>query len=85
MLDKGICLSEFLGLDVTIVINKIDLDEKEADRIFNIYRNAGYKVIKTKAEIGEGLNNLKNDLKENISVLSRKFWCSESLLLQIRF
>lgn len=80
MLDKGLCLAEFLGIDEVIVINKTDLDEKESDRIFNIYKNAGYRVIKTKAEIEEGLDKLKNELKKNISVLSRKFWCSENLL-----
>ena len=41
--------------------------------------------FKTKAEKGEGLDNLKEELKGNVSVLSRKFWSSESLLLQIRF
>lgn len=85
MLDKGLCLAKFLGIDAVIVINKTDLDEKEADRIFNIYKKAGYIVIKTKAEKGEGLDELKNELKENTSVLSRKLWCSESQLLQINF
>lgn len=85
MLDKGLCLAEFLGITPIIVINKVDLDEKESDRILNLYTKSGYKVIKTKAEKGEGLDNLKEEIKGNVSVLSRKFWSSESLLLQIRF
>lgn len=85
MLDKGLCFAEFLGLNKIIVINKTDLDEKEADRIFKVYTKAGYKVIKMMAEEGRGLGDLKEALKFNTSVLSRKFWCTVNLLLQIKY
>lgn len=85
MLDKGLCLAEFLGISPIIVINKTDLDEKESDRILNLYTKSGYKVIKTKAEKGEGIDKLREELKGHVSVLSRKFWGSENLQLQIRF
>lgn len=85
MLDKGLCFAEFLGLKQVIVINKMDLDEKEADRIFKVYTKAGYKVIKMVAEEGKGLDELKEILRLNTSVLSRKLWSTVSRLLQIKY
>lgn len=38
MLDKWLAFAEFSKIKPAIVINKIDLDEKEADMIYNIYK-----------------------------------------------
>lgn len=70
MLDKKLCFAEFLELNVLIVINKIDLDEEESRRIQEIYENSGYKVIKTNAEKGLGIEELKEELRSNTSVLA---------------
>lgn len=70
MLDKQLCYAEFLGIKPIIVINKTDLNQKETDNIFEIYTSSGYKVIKSKAEIGEGINEIKDILQDNITVLS---------------
>ena len=46
MLDKQLAFSEFLGINVIIVLNKIDLDdEKQFEKIEKIYKKIGYKVI----------------------------------------
>lgn len=70
MLDKELCLAEFLGLNSIIVINKTDLDEEKSDEIHRIYTKTGYKVIKAKANQGQGLDELKKLLKNNTSVLA---------------
>lgn len=70
ILDKKLCFAEFLGINAVIVINKIDLDEEEAEKIKNIYETSGYKVIKTNAEKGLGIDKLKEELKNNTSVLA---------------
>lgn len=70
ILDKKLCFAEFLGINAVIVINKIDLDEEEAEKIKNIYETSGYKVIKTNAEKDVGIDKLKEELKNNTSVLA---------------
>jgi len=49
-LDKELCYAEFLKINPIIVINKIDLDKEEAERLYSIYASSGYKVIKMQAE-----------------------------------
>lgn len=70
VLDKELCFAEFLGLNSIIVINKTDLDEKESDKIFNLYTKIGYKVVKTKAIQKEGIETLRKVLQNNTSVLA---------------
>lgn len=39
MADKELIFAEFSEIKPIVVINKIDLDEEEADRLYNIYTN----------------------------------------------
>lgn len=51
MLDKQLVFSEFLDINVCIVLNKIDLDdEKEFKNIKEIYTKIGYEVIETRSK-----------------------------------
>lgn len=44
MLDKQLAFSEFLGINVIIVLNKIDLDdEKQFEKIEKIYKKLDTK------------------------------------------
>ena len=70
MLDKQLCFSKYMKINPIIIINKIDLDIKTANDIERIYTKIGYKVIKTNAKTGEGIENIKNVLNDNISVFS---------------
>ena len=70
MLDKELCFAEFSKINPIIVINKTDLSDEEADRIFKIYTNVGYKVIKTKTLEDEGLEELRRTLKNNTTALA---------------
>ncbi len=85
MLDKWLAFAEFSKIKPTILINKIDLDENIAEKLYNLYTKVGYKVIKTSSETGEGIGELKNILKNNITAFARTVRCSENLLLQISF
>lgn len=71
MLDKQIAFAEFLKLKPIIIINKCDLDKKdEANRIKSIYSKIGYEVIITEAINDIGINKIKENLKNNITVFS---------------
>ena len=70
MLDKEMALAEFLDLKSILVINKVDLDEKEAERIADIYTKSGYEIIKVQADSGFGIRNIENALRGHTSVLA---------------
>ena len=53
LLDKQLVFAEFMGLKATIVLNKVDLEDKEEiDRIAKLYEDIGYKIIHTNAKEG---------------------------------
>lgn len=53
LLDKQLVFAEFMGLKATIVLNKVDLEDKEEiDRIAKLYEYIGYKIIQTNAKEG---------------------------------
>lgn len=86
MLDKQLAFAEFLGIDAIIVINKIDLEkEQNIEVIKEIYTNIGYKVITTIANQREGIEELKKELKNNISAFSGNSGVGKSTLLNAIF
>ncbi len=71
LLDKQLAFAEFLGIEAIIVINKIDLEKIEnIEHIRKIYTDIGYKVILTNAKTGQGVEQLKKELYNNISAFS---------------
>lgn len=70
MLDKELCYAKYIGVKQVLAINKIYLDETNAEEIFKIYKNSGYKVIMLEAQKGEGIENLKKVLKNNTTVFA---------------
>jgi len=82
MLDKQLAFAELLGIDVLIVINKIDLEKEEnIQKIFKIYSEIGYKVILTNAKTAQGVEELKKELKNNLSAFSGNSGVGKSTLL----
>lgn len=82
MLDKQLAFAEFLGINVLIVLNKLDLDEKNKFKeIEKIYKNIGYNVILTEAKDGIGIDELKKSLKNNINVFSGNSGVGKSTLI----
>ena len=81
MLDKQLAFAEYLKISPIIVINKIDLDEKNVTEIENQYKNTEYKIIETNAKIGTGVEELKGILKGKISAFSGNSGVGKSTLL----
>ena len=69
MLDKQLAYAEYLGLKPIIIVNKIDLADTYKN-IVDIYTKVGYKVLTTNAKDKEGIDKVKENLKNKISVLS---------------
>ena len=86
MLDKQLAFAEFLNINCTIVLNKIDLDKKqEFEEIYNTYKNIGYKVIKTNAKEKQGIKELLNNLKGNINAFAGNSGVGKSTLINSIF
>jgi ribosome biogenesis GTPase / thiamine phosphate phosphatase len=64
VLDRFLVAAESSHLNVTIALNKIDLDQSNfANEWKNLYEGIGYKFILTSAETNVGISNLKEELK----------------------
>lgn len=82
LLDRFLILVAEQKLDVVICINKIDLDtDKKYENIKSIYEKSGYKVICLSAEKGIGIDELKSNLKNKISVFAGPSGVGKSSLI----
>ena len=82
LLDKQLAYAEFLQLKVVIVFNKIDLDKKNIlEPIKHIYQNIGYPVIETNAKTGDGIEDLKRYLKNEVNAFSGNSGVGKSTLV----
>lgn len=70
LLDKMLVTAEHAGIEPIICINKMDLDPSSLSEVQNRYAAAGYHVISTSAEAGEGINVLKDLLRGRVAVLA---------------
>ncbi len=81
LLDKFTLMSEYEGLETIICINKVDLDPLKSEEIANIYKHAGYRVIMASSKDDIGIDLIKEELKDNITVLSGPSGAGKSSIL----
>lgn len=86
LLDKQLAYSEFMKIKPIIVLNKVDLVDKEVTyHIRKVYENIGYTVIETNAKEGIGIEELKKHLKNNITAFSGNSGVGKSTLINSIF
>ncbi|SHI04371.1 ribosome small subunit-dependent GTPase A [Sporanaerobacter acetigenes] len=82
LLDRFLLLAEKENLYITIVFNKIDLEEDLKTNIFiDTYAKAGYRVITTSCKKSIGVEELKSILKDNITVFAGPSGVGKSSLI----
>ncbi|WP_416198089.1 MAG: ribosome small subunit-dependent GTPase A [Sporanaerobacter sp.] len=82
LLDRFLLLAEKENLNITIVFNKVDLEEKSKINDFiDIYSKAGYRVITTSCKNLKGVEELKSILKGNITVFAGPSGVGKSSLI----
>lgn len=85
MLDKQLAFAEYRNIKPVIVINKIDLAKEIAEEIKEQYKFTNYEIIETNAKENVGIYELRNALKNKISVFSGNSGVGKSTLLNDLF
>lgn len=65
--DKLIAIAEHNGIEPFIVIEKCELDREKAEEIRNIYELGGFKVFAVSCVTGEGVDELRSFIYEELS------------------
>ena len=84
MLDKQLAYAEKIHVEPVIVVNKCDLKEIY-ESIKELYSKVGYKVIVTSAKQNIGINELKQVLRNKISVFSGNSGVGKSSIINALF
>ena len=85
-LDRILVTCEVYGIRAVIALNKVDLyrgevpEQVEAFR--KIYEGAGYKVIETSAKSGEGIEELRTECRDRLSLFSGESGVGKSSLIK---
>ena len=86
LLDKQLVFAEFMGLKAIIVLNKVDLEDKEEiERIAKLYESIGYKVIQTNAKAGIKVEKIKTLLEGETTAFAGNSGVGKSTLINSIF
>jgi ribosome biogenesis GTPase len=84
MLDRYLALCEHAGVEVTICLNKTDLgDPPDVAEARALYSALGYSVLATSTRTGEGLDALRERLRERTSLLTGPSGVGKSSLMNL--
>jgi len=81
LIDRMTAAAYKCGCDSIICINKSDLDP--ATRLNDIYKAAGFPTIRTSAETGEGLSQLKDIIKGKTSAFTGNSGVGKSSIINV--
>lgn len=82
LLDKQLVFAEYNKVKSVICFNKIDLEDvKTINEISKIYEDIGYKVIRTNAKTGEGIEEVYKCLENNVTAFSGNSGVGKSTLI----
>jgi len=83
MLDRYLADAESANLPALICITKLDLAEEDFIEEVRIYEKIGYPIVLTSALNGEGIEEFKQALAGNVSVLLGKSGVGKTTLLNV--
>jgi ribosome biogenesis GTPase len=82
MLDRFLVIAEKEGIPPVIVANKVDLvGQERAVELFGLYTPIGYPVIHASARTGQGVEELRQVLRNKVSALAGPSGVGKSSLL----
>jgi ribosome biogenesis GTPase len=84
MLDRFLVVAERQSIPAVVVANKVDLvGEEKAQELFGHYAKIGYSLIFTSADKAIGIEELRQTLKDKISVMAGPSGVGKSSLLNL--
>lgn len=85
-LDRVLVTCELYGIPATIVLSKTDLYRQEAPEAIahfrSIYLSAGYRVIETSVQTGEGIEELREACRGKVNLFSGESGVGKSSLIK---
>lgn len=81
LVDRMLVMAEEQDLDVLLCVNKYELAPDKSTEIANIYRDAGYTTLLTSVKEHKGIEELRDFLKDHISVFAGPSGVGKSSLL----
>ena len=81
LVDRFSVIAAEAGCELIICINKTDIDP--GNQLFEIFTKAGFPVVRTSAETGEGTELLRELLKGKVSAFSGNSGVGKSSLLNV--
>jgi ribosome biogenesis GTPase len=84
LVDRYLITAERSEVEPLLCINKIDLaaERAEVEDVARIYREAGYEVLLTSAETGDGIDELREALRGRVTALAGLSGVGKSSLLR---
>lgn len=79
LIDRVVAIAENAGCEAVICLNKCDLDV--AERLYEIYRTVGCRVIRTSAETGLGMDELRDAIRGKTSAFTGNSGVGKSSIL----
>lgn len=79
LIDRVSVIAESSSCELIICVNKTDIDA--GDELYNIFSSAGFTVVRTSAENGEGIEELRAVLRGKISAFTGNSGVGKSSLL----
>ena len=79
LIDRVAAIAELSACEPVLCINKCDLDP--AARLFEIYTGAGFRVVRTSAETGAGLDDLRAAIRGRVSAFTGNSGVGKSSIL----
>jgi ribosome biogenesis GTPase len=82
MLDRFLVISESQKIPALVVVNKIDLLERtQVEEMFGHYRIIGYPVIYASAKLGDGIQEVRDALKDKLTAIAGPSGVGKSTLM----
>ena len=81
LIDRMTTIALKNSCEPVICINKCDLNP--AKRLYEIYSSAGFKTLKSSAETGEGVNEIKNAIRGSICAFTGNSGVGKSSILNM--
>ena len=81
LIDRVSVIAAEAGCELVICVNKVDIDR--GDRLYDIFSRAGFPVIRTSAETGEGVNALLEVLRGKVCAFTGNSGVGKSSILNV--